>query len=106
MAEATEPRRSSRNKPSDHSATASKPGAETKPNGSKKRTKDAEEPTKDENKKTKTAATKLAVGDKLPSIKLKDDGDVDVDVSTLENVVFFVYPKVGSCLLLGAESID
>jgi len=49
-------------------------------------------------KKTKTSPTKLAVGDKLPSINLKDDKDVDVDVSTLENVVFFVYPKVSSRL--------
>jgi len=45
-------------------------------------------------KKTKTAATKLAVGDKLPSLTLKDDKDADVDVSTLSNVVFFIYPKV------------
>jgi len=45
-------------------------------------------------KKSKTAATKLAVGDKLPSLTLKDDKDADVDVSTLSNVVFFIYPKV------------
>jgi len=47
-------------------------------------------------KKSKTSPTKLSVGDKLPSITLKDDKDVDVDVSILENVVFFIYPKVGS----------
>jgi len=52
-------------------------------------------------KKSKTAATKLAAGDKLPSLTLKDDKDVDVDVSSLSNVVFFIYPKVALRLFSG-----
>jgi len=47
MAETTEPRRSSRNKPSDSSATTSKLATEQKQNASKKRTKEAEEPSRD-----------------------------------------------------------
>lgn len=43
----------------------------------------------------------LKMGDRLPSIKLKDEEGNTVDVSTLageKGVVFFLYPKVGPFL--------
>lgn len=55
--------------------------------------------------KPKSSSTsKLKEGDKLPSIKLENEDGEEVDISTLtgggKGVVIFVYPKVGSILLV------